>query len=208
MARLCKPSTIMTSSQKLLRGFLNNRHSSNVDMTWSNPQACHTELSLYNSYSISGNFLKYCISWLFQQGIPGRDQGHATGPDAVVPPVSGAPAVSAGGITVPANTGSSPSAGGGKRMVLCCMFTSASMSKCLSRLLSSCVHLFVASHIFWLILHPLREPPEFPKKSAPVPRDATVDPAECCSASCAAAGDWQGKPWAVAGKALTELDRC
>lgn len=46
-------------------------------------------------------------------GIPGRDQGHATGSDAVVPPVSGAPAVSAGGITVPANTGSSPSAGGG-----------------------------------------------------------------------------------------------
>ncbi|KAM7368903.1 hypothetical protein PAMP_013207 [Pampus punctatissimus] len=46
-------------------------------------------------------------------GIPGRDQGHAAGPDAVVPPVSGAPTVSTGGITVPANTGSSPSAGGG-----------------------------------------------------------------------------------------------
>ncbi|XP_008283781.1 UV excision repair protein RAD23 homolog B isoform X2 [Stegastes partitus] len=46
-------------------------------------------------------------------GIPGRDQGPATGPDAVAPPVSGAPAVSTGGISVPANTGSSSSAGGG-----------------------------------------------------------------------------------------------
>ncbi|KAM7392757.1 hypothetical protein PAMA_007730 [Pampus argenteus] len=44
-------------------------------------------------------------------GIPGRDQGHAAGPDAVVPPVSGAPTVSAGDISVPASTGSS--AGGG-----------------------------------------------------------------------------------------------
>lgn len=46
-------------------------------------------------------------------GIPGRDQGPATGPDAVAPPVSGSPAVSTGGISVPTNTGSSPSAGGG-----------------------------------------------------------------------------------------------
>lgn len=46
-------------------------------------------------------------------GIPGRDQGPSTGPDAVAPPVSGAPAVSTGGISIPANTGSSPSAGGG-----------------------------------------------------------------------------------------------
>lgn len=46
-------------------------------------------------------------------GIPGRDQGAGAGPDAVVPPVSGAPAAPAGGTGVPANTGSSPSAGGG-----------------------------------------------------------------------------------------------
>lgn len=48
------------------------------------------------------------------QGIPGRDQGHATGPEAVVPPVTGMPAASTAGISVPANTGSSPGAGGGK----------------------------------------------------------------------------------------------
>uniref|UniRef100_UPI0037E89A4C UV excision repair protein RAD23 homolog B n=1 Tax=Semicossyphus pulcher TaxID=241346 RepID=UPI0037E89A4C len=46
-------------------------------------------------------------------GIPGRDQGPATGPDAVAPPASGAPLAPSGGITVPANTGSSSSAGGG-----------------------------------------------------------------------------------------------
>nr|XP_046231324.1 UV excision repair protein RAD23 homolog B isoform X2 [Scatophagus argus] len=47
-------------------------------------------------------------------GIPGRDQTRATGPDAAVPPVSGAPAPAAptSGVSVPANTGSSPSAGG------------------------------------------------------------------------------------------------
>ncbi|XP_047426400.1 UV excision repair protein RAD23 homolog B isoform X2 [Mugil cephalus] len=46
-------------------------------------------------------------------GIPGRDQGQATGPDAAVPPSSGVPAAPSGGISVPANTGSSPSAEGG-----------------------------------------------------------------------------------------------
>ncbi|KAM3873976.1 UV excision repair protein RAD23 homolog B [Diretmus argenteus] len=45
-------------------------------------------------------------------GIPAREERHAGGPDAVAPAVGGAPAVSTGGITVPA-TGSSPSAGGG-----------------------------------------------------------------------------------------------
>ncbi|XP_035465236.1 UV excision repair protein RAD23 homolog B [Scophthalmus maximus] len=45
-------------------------------------------------------------------GIPGRDQDHGTGPEAVVPPVSGVSAVPLGGISVPANTGSSSSAGG------------------------------------------------------------------------------------------------
>ena len=48
------------------------------------------------------------------QGIPGRDQGPATGPDAVAPPVSGTPATPVAGISLPANTGSSPTAGGGK----------------------------------------------------------------------------------------------
>ncbi|KAM9338669.1 UV excision repair protein RAD23 homolog B isoform 2-T2 [Symphorus nematophorus] len=48
-------------------------------------------------------------------GIPGRDQGHSTGPDAVTPPVSGAPAPAAptSGSSVPASTGSSSTAAGG-----------------------------------------------------------------------------------------------
>ncbi|TKS84372.1 UV excision repair protein RAD23 -like protein B [Collichthys lucidus] len=43
-----------------------------------------------------------------------RDQGPSTGPDTVAPPVSGAPAPAAptSGISMPANTGSSPGAGG------------------------------------------------------------------------------------------------
>ncbi|XP_032395876.1 UV excision repair protein RAD23 homolog B [Etheostoma spectabile] len=45
-------------------------------------------------------------------GIPGRDPGHASGPEAVVPPVSGVSTAPIGGITLPANTGSS-SAGEG-----------------------------------------------------------------------------------------------
>uniref|UniRef100_A0A3B4UTJ4 UV excision repair protein RAD23 n=1 Tax=Seriola dumerili TaxID=41447 RepID=A0A3B4UTJ4_SERDU len=45
-------------------------------------------------------------------GIPDRDQGHATGPDAVTPPASGAPAAPTSGISLPANIGSSPSTGG------------------------------------------------------------------------------------------------
>ncbi|KAK5851987.1 hypothetical protein PBY51_023494 [Eleginops maclovinus] len=46
-------------------------------------------------------------------GIPGRDSGLAAGPEAVVPPVSGVSSAPIGGISLPANTGSSPSAGGG-----------------------------------------------------------------------------------------------
>ncbi|XP_028274393.1 UV excision repair protein RAD23 homolog B [Parambassis ranga] len=46
-------------------------------------------------------------------GIPGRGQGHATGPDGESSSVSGTPALPTGGISIPANTGSSPSAGGG-----------------------------------------------------------------------------------------------
>ncbi|XP_056260188.1 UV excision repair protein RAD23 homolog B [Seriola aureovittata] len=45
-------------------------------------------------------------------GIPDRDQGHATGPDAVTPPASGAPVAPTSGISLPANIGSSPSTGG------------------------------------------------------------------------------------------------
>lgn len=45
-------------------------------------------------------------------GIPGRDAGHSSGPEAVVPPVSGILSAPVSGITLPANTGSS-SAGGG-----------------------------------------------------------------------------------------------
>lgn len=40
----------------------------------------------------------------------------------------------------------------------------------------------------------ISQPLEFPKKSTPVPSNATVDPAECCPAACPAAGDWQRKP--------------
>uniref|UniRef100_A0A1A8J1K8 UV excision repair protein RAD23 n=1 Tax=Nothobranchius kuhntae TaxID=321403 RepID=A0A1A8J1K8_NOTKU len=53
-------------------------------------------------------------------GVPGRDQGPATGPDAAAgsPPASGAPAsrapaAPAGSVSGPASTGSSPSAAGG-----------------------------------------------------------------------------------------------
>ncbi|KAM8828370.1 UV excision repair protein RAD23 homolog B isoform 2-T2 [Spinachia spinachia] len=45
-------------------------------------------------------------------GIPGRDSGLAAGPEAVVPPVS-VQSAPIGGISLPANIGSSPSAGGG-----------------------------------------------------------------------------------------------
>lgn len=46
-------------------------------------------------------------------GIPGRDQGHAAGPDAAAPPVTGDPAAPAGGDNAPASTGSSPTSGEG-----------------------------------------------------------------------------------------------
>lgn len=46
-------------------------------------------------------------------GIPSRNQGNASGRDAVAPPASGAPAAPAGNASAPANTRSSPSAGGG-----------------------------------------------------------------------------------------------
>nr|XP_020456600.1 UV excision repair protein RAD23 homolog B-like [Monopterus albus] len=45
-------------------------------------------------------------------GIPGRERGHATGPDVGASPVSGAPAAPTGGVSVPTATGSSSSAGG------------------------------------------------------------------------------------------------
>ncbi|XP_029941248.1 UV excision repair protein RAD23 homolog B isoform X2 [Salarias fasciatus] len=45
-------------------------------------------------------------------GFPGRDQAPASVPETVPPPASGAPAAPAGGISVPASTGSSPSGGG------------------------------------------------------------------------------------------------
>ncbi|KAL4004689.1 BTB/POZ domain-containing protein 3/6 [Sarotherodon galilaeus] len=46
-------------------------------------------------------------------GIPSRNQGNASGRDAVAPPASGTPAAPAGNASAPANTRSSPSAGGG-----------------------------------------------------------------------------------------------
>lgn len=45
-------------------------------------------------------------------GFPGGDQAPTPAPDTDPPPASGTPAAPAGGVSVPANTGSSPSAGG------------------------------------------------------------------------------------------------
>lgn len=83
----------------------------------------------------------------------------------------------------------------------------ASISNFLFLLLafSACLVLCVA-YIFSFIPSLLSQSLEFPKKSAPIPRDATADSAECCSASCPAAGDRQGEPWFAAGEVLRELD--
>lgn len=78
----------------------------------------------------------------------------------------------------------------------------ASMSEYLFLCLSS---RFLLLKLFRLTLDPFSQPLEFLKKSAPVPSDAAVDPAECRPASCPAAGDRQGKPRAAAGEVLTEL---
>ncbi|KAM6975991.1 UV excision repair protein RAD23 homolog B isoform 2-T2 [Tautogolabrus adspersus] len=45
-------------------------------------------------------------------GIPGRDQGPTSGPDAAASPVSGAPAIATAGISVPASTESGGAGGG------------------------------------------------------------------------------------------------
>ncbi|XP_060917244.1 UV excision repair protein RAD23 homolog B [Labrus mixtus] len=45
-------------------------------------------------------------------GIPGRDQGPSSGPDAAAPPLTGAPAIATAGISVPANTDSGGAGGG------------------------------------------------------------------------------------------------
>lgn len=76
------------------------------------------------------------------------------------------------------------------------------MNKCFS---SSCGSLFPSSlcllKIFCLccVIHTCRQSTELPKKSAPIPGDATADPAERSPSSRPAARDRQGKPRAAAG---------
>lgn len=85
-------------------------------------------------------------------------------------------------------------------MALYCSATS--MNKCFS---SSCGSLFPSSlcllKIFCLccVIHTCRQSTELPKKSAPIPGDATADPAERSPSSRPAARDRQGKPRAAAG---------
>uniref|UniRef100_A0A3Q3AU51 UV excision repair protein RAD23 n=1 Tax=Kryptolebias marmoratus TaxID=37003 RepID=A0A3Q3AU51_KRYMA len=64
--------------------------------------------ALRASYNNPDRAMEYLLS-----GIPGRDQGPATGPDAAAPPAGGAPAAPADSDSAPANTGSSQSAAGG-----------------------------------------------------------------------------------------------
>lgn len=60
------------------------------------------------------------------------------------------------------------------------------------------------SYLSLIHAFPISQPLEFPKKSAPVPSNATTDPAKRRPASCSAAGDWQRKPRAAAGEEYKE----
>lgn len=138
-------------------------------------------------------------SCLLLQGMPTRDQGPAAGPDTVAPPSSGAPAAPSGGVSAPANTGSSPSpAAGGKWTAL---------------IPKSCTKLDIYFRILcqfssFLLLIVLTctssQSLELPEKSATVPGDATADSAESCSSSNVAAGDRQGEPRAAAGEEVPQ----
>lgn len=103
--------------------------------------------------------------------------------------MSGTPALPTGGISIPANTGSSPSAGGGNWLALFCILQHP---QCVVSVIIRLVSVFLLLTV--CLTHAFRQSLELPKKSAPVPRDATADPAEYRPASCPPAGNWKGKP--------------